>query len=99
MVDPRGSFLDLIVPGYVGCMFLELVLSRGKAYRMNDTISSLSAGVVSILVANFLKSWASLCYITLREWVESAGLVIMTWPYDSWPAMLVRKRGRGCTCC
>ncbi len=91
MVDPRGSFVDLVVPGYVFCMLLELVLSRGKAYRLNDTISSLSAGVVSMLVANFLKSVASLCYISLRAWVERAGLVLMTWPYDSWPAMLVSK--------
>jgi hypothetical protein len=90
MVDPAGSFLDVIVPGYVACMLLELVLSRGKAYRLNDSISSLSAGVMSMLVASFLKSIASALYISLRQWVESAGLVIMTWPYNSWPAMLVR---------
>ena len=89
MVDPQGSFVDIIVPGYVACMVLELVLSRGKNYRLNDTMSSLSAGVVSMLVANFLKSVATLCYVSLRGWVESAGLVLMHWPYDSWPAMIV----------
>ncbi len=89
MVDPRGSFVAVLVPGYVACMLLELALSRGKHYRLNDTISSLSCGVYSMLVANMLTSWYVWVYSLARSLFEDWG-VVLPWRYDSWPAFFVR---------
>jgi alkylglycerol monooxygenase len=82
MVDPRGSFLTLAVPFYVVAVIIEVVWTKGRRYRLNDTISSLSAGVMSMLIGNLLQSLVLLHYVALRTFLEEKGLVLPV-PYNT----------------
>ena len=73
----RGSFLASIVPVFVILMILEVIWTKARMYRLNDTISSLSAGIMSMLIANlFMNSVVLAQYNLLRTFLEERGLVI-----------------------
>jgi sterol desaturase/sphingolipid hydroxylase (fatty acid hydroxylase superfamily) len=89
MFEPRGSFLIFAVPVFVVTMILEVAFTRAKLYRLNDTISSLSAGVMSMLVANLMHAVMLTQYIAVRSLLESLGLVVNLPLNSTWTFVLL----------
>lgn len=84
------TLTEALIPLYVSAMALEVLLSRGRhVYSLNDTITSLSAGVFAMLLAGLTVEIALVPFAALRSFLLRKNLVLLAWQVDSWPAFIV----------
>lgn len=70
-----------LAPLYVSAVLIEYLLPGGsKRFRLNDTISSLSAGILTMFARMVLFRGIYAPYTWIRQWLEANGLTL---PLDS----------------
>src|SRR5262245_53111225 len=70
-VEPSMNYVEVAIPFFILAIALEFLyglLARKQTYRINDTVNSLSLGVLSRLVDILRLGFAGIVFGTLVQW-------------------------------
>lgn len=83
---PTSSLIVLSIPLFFGLMLLEIVVSRWilkrEVYRLGDSVSNLSCGILEQLGVAFSKAALVFPYVFFYGWLAERGW-ILRWPDGS----------------